>query len=157
MSSSLDTETSFLKETIWSKISIAGENSVNPSYRIVTHITLIDPKNELILFEKNYDSILVGRDFDLAIPTFSPSPMQLKKIHKVSVSLANNVTPIIEAKIMPELLPVQDTFIEKVNFFKKSNQQNQKQTIQVRPQQIDAININANKNLKLFNYVEGDL
>ncbi len=155
----IDIETNFLKETIWSKIPISGENSVNPSYRDITQITLLDPVNELILLQKNYDSDLSSKNFDLAMPTFSTSPIQVQKFHKHSISIAKNVTPIIEGKIIPELMPQPQTFIEKVKFKKnKLNEEVQLNLVNKKPSEpSNDIIIKPNPNLKLFNYVEDDL
>ncbi len=157
VTSGIDIESNFLKETIWNRLSIGGENSVNPSYRVVTQITLIDPSNELILLQKNYDNLLRGNNFDLAVPTFSPSTNQLKKLQKFSSYIASNVTPIIETKIMPELTPTQNAFIEKVNFRKNQPSINIKPEESPVTEQIKDIDLKQNPKLKLFNYVEGDL
>ena len=157
VTSGLDVQSEFLKETIWNRLSIGGENAVNPSYKVITHITLIDPKNELILMQKNYDNLLRGNNFDLAIPTFSPSPIQLKKMQKVSTSIANNVSPIIETKIMPELIPTQNAFIEKVNFHKKQAKINVKPISTKETANPETLILKQNPKVKLYNYIEGNL
>lgn len=153
VSSGLDIETNFLKETFWSKIPIAGENSINPSYRIITQVTLIDPKNELILLEKNYNKSISSQDFDLAMPSFAPSPAQLCKLKKYSDYIAKNATPLIETEISPELVPVKRTFIDKIKFNTGAPQ------IEVKPSTSipSGIGINPNPKAKLYNYVYDDL
>lgn len=162
ITSSVDIETDFLKETFWNKIPLAGENSVNPGYKIITQITLVDPKNELILLEKNYDKCIQSKDFDLAIPTFSPSSGQLDKFKNYSTLIAKNATPIIENIIVPDLAPpVEKTFIEKIKYVINNETDEPKNLVNKNPQtqapKDSGIGITPNPNLKLYNYTYENL
>lgn len=154
ISSGIDIQSQFLKETFWNMIPIGGENSVNPTYRIVTQITLIDPANELILLEKSYDQSLKSKNFDLIVPTFSPSYSQLNKIKDFTAKLATEVTPIIERELVPELMPPEKTHFENVKY------KTQKYLgIKPKPENTSESNLKLiqSPNLQLKNYVYDDL
>lgn len=143
VTSGLDVQSSFLKETIWNKLNVPGESSVNSQYRMVSRITLIDPINEFIVFQKTYNKYIASSEFDLANHAYSPNYPEMTKIKKYSEQLALEVTPLIETQIVPELMPVKTTFIEKVNakLFKRDSEPT-----------TENIKIQTNPDLKLYNY-----
>lgn len=160
VASSVDPESDFLKETIWNKIPIAGENCVAPSYRITTHIALIDPNNELILLEENYDKAISSKNFDLIMPAFSPSLEHINKFKKYAVTVAKDITPKIESVLVPGSVPVKRTFIDKI----KLDINNTPYTIpqntinkNSQPQENEDIDIKPDPGLKLYNYTNNDL
>lgn len=159
ISSSVDIETNFLKETFWNKIPIAGENTINPGYKICTQITLIDPINELILLEKNYDKCISSKDFDLVMPTFSPSSAQLDKFKDYSIYIAKNATPLIEHTIEPEIVPIKKTFIENVkyNITNKIAPAELDTHIKSLPKEEASLDLKQDPNLKLQNGIHDNL
>ncbi|MDD3238334.1 MAG: hypothetical protein PHV37_09600 [Candidatus Gastranaerophilales bacterium] len=116
ISSGLDVETEFLKETFWNKIPIAGENSINPSYRVVTQVTLIDPDKELIILDKNYVKILSSKNMDLAMPSFAPAQNQLNRMKNFSIKFTKDLAAVVEATLIPEEHPEDRTFVQEVNY-----------------------------------------
>jgi len=148
VTSGLDLQSGFLKETIWNKLNVPGEDSVNPQYNVISRITLIDPVNEFIIFQKNYQKSISSKEFDLINPNFSPVYPQMTKIKEYSEHLANTVTPLIEQQIVPDLMPTQKTFKEVV-FSKLFKKQSEIKEIQLK--------IKQNPDLKLYNYVYEDL
>lgn len=148
VTSGMDIQSSFLKETIWNKLNVPGEDVVNPSYKIITRITLLDPKNEFIIFQKNYQKDIPSKEFDLINQNFSPVYTQMTRIKDYSEQLSKSVTPLIEQQIVPELIPVKKNFKETVSskLFKKSG--NIKEI---------KLKIKQNPDLKLYNYVYEDL
>lgn len=112
VTSGIDPETNFLKPTFWNQIPIAGENSVNPSYRIVTHIALINPRKEMILVNSNFDSRLKSDYLDLSVPTFSPTYAQLNRVHKYALKVSPEIAYQVESSIVPDLVPKKKTYIE---------------------------------------------
>lgn len=121
ITSGIDPETNFLKPTFWNQIPIAGENSVNPSYRIVTHIALIQPEKELILVNSNFDSRLKSNYLDLSVPTFAPTYAQLNRVHKYALKLSPEIAYQVESTIVPDLVPKKRTYVEVAYENAKSN------------------------------------
>ncbi len=121
ITSGIDPETNFLKPTFWNQIPIAGENSVNPSYRIVTHIALIHPEKELILVNSNFDSRLKSDYLDLSVPTFAPTYAQLNRVHKYALKLSPEIAYQVESTIVPDLVPKKKTYVEVAYENAKSN------------------------------------
>lgn len=121
ITSGIDPETNFLKPTFWNQIPIAGENSVNPSYRIVTHIALIHPEKELILVNSNFDSRLKSNYLDLSVPTFAPTYAQLNRVHKYALKLSPEIAYQVESTIVPNLVPKKKTYVEVAYENAKSN------------------------------------
>ncbi len=162
ISSGMDIETDFLKETIWSKLSISGESSINPHYKLVTRITLIDPHQELILLEKSYIKSMPSSNMDLANPRFSPSLAQLSKVKQYSETLAREITPGIEAAIVPGYVPEKQTRVDKIMFrygYVKNKSPIKDNTVFFgeEPIQHSKLEIKTNPKVKLYNYVEEDL
>lgn len=143
ITSGFDIQSSFLKETIWNKLNVPGLDSVNPQYRMISRITLVDPVNEFIVFQKTYNKFIASQEFDLANIAYSPNYAQMSKIKKYTEELANEVTPLVETQIVPELMPPKTTFIEQVSskLFKKD-------AIPT----TENIKILPNPGLKLYNY-----
>lgn len=112
ITSGIDPETNFLKPTFWNQIPIAGENSVNPSYRIITHIALIHPEKELILVNSNFDSRLKSDYLDLSVPTFAPTYAQLNRVHKYALKVSPEIAYQVESTIVPDLVPKKKTYVE---------------------------------------------
>ena len=162
VTSGIDIESDFLKQTVWNMIPIGGENCINPHYKLITQITLIDPNKELILYERSYVKSIPSRDFDLAMPNFSPATGQLNKIKKFSKTLAREISPEIECTLIPELQPEKRTIVDSVFYkygYSKAPSHNVKQKAESIEQPIldPALDIKVIPNVKLYNYVEGDL
>lgn len=160
VASSVDPETDFLKETIWNKIPIAGENCVTPSYKITTHIALIDPENQLILLEENYDKTISSKNFDIIMPAFSPSLEHINKFRNYSTAVTRDAVPKIENVLVPGSVPVKRTFIDKIKFnINNTPYLIPQNTINKnpQPQENEDINIKPDPGLKLYNYTNNDL
>ena len=105
VTSGLDVQSNFLKDTFWNKLAIAGQESVRPSYRLTTLITLVDLHNESILWQQLYKKDISANDYDIGNVQFAPSYAQLSKIKKYSKNIAEHITPEINIAINPALAP----------------------------------------------------
>jgi hypothetical protein len=104
ISSGLDVQSSFLKDTWWSKFEIAGHATVNPTYKLTTLMTLIDRKNYNIIWQDLYRRDISAHNYDLGIVQFSPSYAQLSKIKKYSKNVSEYVTAIVDKQVNPWIL-----------------------------------------------------
>ena len=109
ITSGLDVQSNFLKDTLLGKLGISGFEPVKPTYRLTTLLTLIDTKNESILWQELYKKDISGQNYDIGNVQFAPSYAQLSKIKDYSRRVAEHVTPIINMKIHPELEPKKET------------------------------------------------
>lgn len=105
VTSGLDVQSNFLKDTFWNKLAIAGQESVRPSYRLTTLITLINLHDESIIWQELYKKDISANDYDIGNVQFAPSYAQLSKIKKYSKNIAAHVTPEINIAINPALAP----------------------------------------------------
>lgn len=103
VTSGIDVQSNFLKDTFWGKLGFAGFDPVKPTYRLTTLLTLIDPKNESILWQELYKKDISGQNYDIGNVQFAPSYAQLSKIKDYSRRVAEHVTPIVNVKVNPEL------------------------------------------------------
>lgn len=105
VTSGLDVQSNFLKETILGKLGISGFEPVKPTYRLTTLLTLIDTKNEAVLWQELYKKDISAQNYDIGNVQFAPSYAQLSKIKEYSKRVAEHVTPIINVAVHPELAP----------------------------------------------------
>lgn len=117
VTSGLDVQSNFLKDTIWNKLAIAGMDPVRPTYRLTTLLTLVDPNAEAILWQQLYKKDISANNYDIGVVQFAPSYAQLSKIKKYSQRVAEHVTPIVNVKINPALAPKKE--VRAVEFKKK--------------------------------------
>lgn len=103
VTSGLDVQSNFLKETILGKLGISGFEPVKPTYRLTTLLTLIDTKNEAVLWQELYKKDISAQNYDIGNVQFAPSYAQLSKIKEYSKRVAEHVTPIINVAVHPEL------------------------------------------------------
>lgn len=103
VTSGLDVQSNFLKDTIWNKLSISGMDPVKPSYRLTTLLTLIDLNAEAVLWQELYKKDITANNYDIGVVQFAPSYAQLSKIKKYSKRVSEHVTPIVNVKINPAL------------------------------------------------------
>ena len=102
VTSGLDVQSGFLKDTWWNKLNIPGMDPVKPTYKLATLITLIDRKTYNVLWQDMYVRDIEAHNYDLGIVQFSPSYSQLSKIRKYSRNLSEYVTNSIDKKINPK-------------------------------------------------------
>lgn len=105
VTSGLDVQSNFLKDTWWNKLNIPGMDPVKPTYQLATLITLIDKKNYRILWQDMYLKDIEAHNYDLGIVHFSPSYAQLAKIKKYSRNMSEYVTNIVDKQVNPWIVP----------------------------------------------------
>lgn len=167
ISSGIDIESQFLRQTGWNRIPIGGENCVSPRYRIITQVSLIDPQNELILMSKNYDMSIKSKDFDLALPSFSPSYALQSKVQKFSYKIASQISDSVEHNLVPDLVGPEPTKIQAVkntvhNYAKDIGiplNDKKSTSIQIKTNENENTppNLEITPKVKLYNYSDLDL
>lgn len=105
VTSGLDVQSQFLKDTWWNKLNIPGMDPVKPTYKLSTLITLIDAKTYQIVWQDLYLRDIEAHNYDLGVVQFSPSYAQLSKIKKYSKNMSEYVTNIIDTQVNPWIVP----------------------------------------------------
>lgn len=105
ITSGLDVQSNFLKDTWWNKLNIPGMDPVKPTYKLSTLITLIDKTTYKILWQDLYLKDIEANNYDLGIVQFSPSYAQLSKIKKYSKNMSEYVTNIVDKQVNPWIVP----------------------------------------------------
>lgn len=108
VTSGLDIQSNFLKDTWWNKLNISGMDVVKPTYKLTTFLTLIDKKNDIVLWQDLYIKDISAKNFDIGAVQFSPGYAQLSKIKKYSTRVAEHVVPIVDKNVNPELQPPEE-------------------------------------------------
>lgn len=108
VTSGLDVQSNFLKDTWWNKLNIPGMDPVKPTYKLSTLITLIDKKTYQIVWQDLYLRDIEAHNYDLGIVQFSPSYAQLAKIKKYSKNMSEYVTNIIDRNVNPWIVPPEE-------------------------------------------------
>ena len=108
VTSGLDVQSNFLKDTWWNKLNIPGMDPVKPTYKLSTLITLIDKRTYQIVWQDLYLKDIEARNYDIGIVHFSPSYAQLAKVKKYSKNMSEYVTNIIDEKVNPWIVPPEE-------------------------------------------------
>lgn len=108
VTSGLDVQSNFLKDTWWNKFNIPGMDPVRPTYKLSTLITLIDKKDYRIVWQDLYMKDIEAHNYDLGIVQFSPSYAQLSKVKKYSKNMSEYVTNIVDRQVNPWIVPPQE-------------------------------------------------
>lgn len=108
VTSGLDVQSSFLKDTWWNKLNVPGMDPVKPTYKLSTLITLIDKRTYRIMWQDLYLRDIEAHNYDLGLVQFSPSYAQLSKIKKYSKNMSEYVTNIIDRQVNPWIVPPQE-------------------------------------------------
>lgn len=102
VTSGLDVQSGFLKDTWWNKLNVPGMDPVKPTYKLATLITLVDKSTYNIVWQDMYLRDIEAENYDLGIVQFSPSYSQLSKIKKYSKNLSEYAVGVIDKNINPE-------------------------------------------------------
>lgn len=105
ITSGLDIQSNFLKDTWWNKLNISGVDVVKPTYKLTTLLTLVNKRTYEVVWQDLYQKDISARNYDLGTVQFSPGYAQLTKIKKYSKRVSEHVVPIIDANVNPELQP----------------------------------------------------
>lgn len=108
VTSGLDTQSEFLKETWWSKWGISSSEPLKPTFKLTTLVTLIDKKTYSIVWQDLYQREIKAKDMDLGVVQFSPSYSQLSKIKKYSKNVSEYVTDIVDRQVNPWIIPPEE-------------------------------------------------
>lgn len=108
VTSGLDVQSNFLKDTWWNKLNVPGMDPVKPTYKLSTLITLIDKRTYRIMWQDLYLRDIEAHNYDLGLVQFSPSYAQLSKIKKYSKNMSEYVTNIIDRQVNPWIVPPQE-------------------------------------------------
>lgn len=101
LTSSLDAENYILRRTVWDFLNIPGATVVDPAYKISTYASLVDTKNNTVLWSNTfYKTISVVEN---RILTRGPSPQteQLQKIRDYSRMLCPEIAENVQVSILP--------------------------------------------------------
>lgn len=109
VTSGMDIQSNFLKDTWWNKLNISGMDPVRPTYRLATLVTLIDKKTYQIVWQDMYMRDIVAHNYDLGVTQFSPSYSQLTKIKKYSKNMSEYVTNLVDRQVNPWIVPPQES------------------------------------------------
>lgn len=99
VTSGLDIQSQFLKETWWNKWGISSSEPLQPTYRLVTMVTLVDMKSYRIVWQDLYEKNIKAENLDIGITQFSPNYSQLAKIKRYSAVMSEYVANSVEKNI----------------------------------------------------------
>lgn len=147
ITSGLDIQSSFLKDTWWNKFGIAGIDPVNPTYKLTTLMTLVDKKSYNVIWQDMYSKDISAKNYDLGYAQFAPSYSQLTKIKKYSNNISVYVAEIIDKKVNKDLYPQEKP--KKFQFKKKNINEDKKFYYPVINGKIIEKNNQQNNNIKI--------
>lgn len=108
VTSGIDIQSQFLKETWWNKWGISSSEPVVPTYRLVTMLTLIDKRTYRVVWQDLYERDIKAKNMDIGVTQFSPNYSQLAKIKKYSNTMSEYVVNNIDKVVNPWILPPEE-------------------------------------------------
>jgi len=93
VTANLDTQNYFLRRTLWDLLNIPGATVVDPALRVSTQVYLINPSNNTILWQENYQKLISSRENRIIAANYSPQTEQIERIKIYSTKfLAPQIT-----------------------------------------------------------------
>lgn len=80
----MDAQNYITRRTVWDALNIPGATVIDPAYRLSTQVTLIDPNNQSILWQHNYQKLISSRENRIIATTYNDAAEQLEKVNKYS-------------------------------------------------------------------------
>lgn len=108
VTSGLDIQSGLLNETWWNKWGISVSQPIEPTYRLITMLTLIDKKTYNVVWQDLYQRDIKAKNMDLGVTQFSPNYSQLTKIKKYSNTMSEYVVAHIDEVVNPWILPPEE-------------------------------------------------
>ncbi len=108
VTSGLDIQSQLFKETWWNKWGISSSQPIEPTYKLITMLTLVDKKTYRVVWQDLYQRDIKAQNMDLGITQFSPNYSQLAKIKKYSNTMSEYVTAKIDEVVNPWILPPEE-------------------------------------------------
>ena len=95
MTSSVDIQRDFLKNTLWNVANVSGLDVVNPTHRLSVYVAFVDVENEIVLWEQIYAKNIRNNKFknlDTTISSNYEGMLRLKEYSKyISPEIAKSV------------------------------------------------------------------
>ena len=95
MTSAIDIQRDFLKNTLWNATNVSGLDVVNPTHRVSVYAAYVDVENEIVLWEQIYAKNIRNNKFknvDTTISSNYEGMLRLKEYSKyISPEIAKNV------------------------------------------------------------------
>lgn len=108
VTSGLDIQSQLFKETWWNKWGISSSQPIEPTYKLITMLTLVDKKTYRVVWQDLYQRDIKAHNMDLGVTQFSPNYSQLAKIKKYSNTMSEYVTAKIDEVVNPWILPPEE-------------------------------------------------
>lgn len=128
----MDAQNYITRRTVWDALNVPGATVVDPAYRLSTQTTLIDPNNQVVLWQHNYQKLISSRENRMIPTTFDDSSEQLEKVKKYSTKFLApqvvqetqlalmNISPYQNLNLLhPEVVKPQYVSIDKVKIDSK--------------------------------------
>lgn len=104
ITSSTDAQNYLFNRTIWDFIDLPGEPVINPAYKLSTYAALIDVDAEKVLWQQQFQKVIVSHEYRMIAVNFAPATRQLEHIKSYSYFLSPMIARTIESKIIPPVI-----------------------------------------------------
>jgi len=116
MACNMDAQNYITRRTMWDFLNVPGATVIDPAYRLSTQVTLIDPNNQVILWQHNYQKLISSRENRIIPTTYNAGSEQLEKVKKYSIKFLTpqivqetqlalkNLSPYQNLNLHPEIV-----------------------------------------------------
>ncbi|MBR1942779.1 cell envelope integrity protein TolA [bacterium] len=131
MTCNMDAQNYITRRTMWDFLDVPGATVIDPAYRLSTQVTLIDPNNQVILWQHNYQKLISSRENRIIPTTYNAGNEQLEKVKKYSTKFLapqivqetqlalKNLSPYQDLNLYPEIVKPDYVSIDKVKIDSK--------------------------------------
>lgn len=107
ITSQTDVQNYAIRRSIWDILNVPGEFVVNPAYKMSTYAALIDVDKEQVLWQNTFYKTISTKDGRILANNFAPATEQLEKLRAYSsYILSPQIARMVQAKILPPMLPI---------------------------------------------------
>ncbi len=91
VTSNIDIQSHLMDNTIWCKLNIPGIDTISSNYMLYVFVTLIDAKNQNVLWQEVFENKMKADKFNAINPVSTPNYVQIKEIKRISNKLSSEI------------------------------------------------------------------
>lgn len=110
MTSAIDIQRDFLKNTLWNAANIPSMDVVNPTHRVSVYVAFVDVQNEVVIWEQIYAKNIRNNKFKNAETTISNNYEGMLRLKEYSKYISPEIAQAVDMRLIDPnyVTPVQD-------------------------------------------------
>lgn len=118
MTSSIDIQRDFLKNTLWNVANIAGMDVVNPTHRVSVYVAFVDVEHEVVIWEQIYAKNIRNNKFKNVDTTISSNYEGMLRLKEYSKYISPEISHQVKMRLVDPSYETPPTVINRGNIVK---------------------------------------